>query len=334
MDSRLSPLDLADPPEQWDSIEQRIPRQSLPPGPSTPHRIAIAAVALVVAAAGTMFAVRALTPGRNSTIPQRSAALTYTDPTGWIATYPRTWIAKPISVTADGLGTGVMFSPRQVSLGPVGAISLTIVHPLHGLEGTAPPRWSHPLPLRFEDFKTESGAGYGLSLIFREGEVRYMARVDMRAATPQQVAEIKAIIGSITFPPATDVPSTLTYNDASGWTATYPASWNVRAAPGGIDGLGGYVRFSSRTSDGHEVRVTVSPPLAANPTPADRTLLWPQDFPLSLSRFLGFPGPFEVSGRTFRHGDSFYEISAQLLGATPDNVADARLIIGSITFAG
>jgi len=202
MDSRLSPLDLADPPEQWDAIERRTPSQTVPPGPSTSHRVVIAVAALALAAASTLFAVRALSPAGEPVSPASATApgtLTYTDPSGWTATYPASWTVTPIPITEDGLATGVMFSVGPPSA-TVRVDSLTITHSIHGLEGAAPPRWPHRLPLELADFRGEPGPQDAADLLFREGDTVYFARVTLLGASRRDVADMQALIASIRFP--------------------------------------------------------------------------------------------------------------------------------------
>jgi Tol biopolymer transport system component len=63
MDDRLRVLDLVDAPEQWEDIERRVPRPTMPPSPSPWRRTLTVVVALAVAAAGTTVAVVALRSG-------------------------------------------------------------------------------------------------------------------------------------------------------------------------------------------------------------------------------------------------------------------------------
>jgi WD40 repeat protein len=63
MDNRLRVLDLVDAPEQWEDIERRVPRGTMPSSPSPWPRILTVMVALAVAAAGTSVAVVTLRGG-------------------------------------------------------------------------------------------------------------------------------------------------------------------------------------------------------------------------------------------------------------------------------
>jgi hypothetical protein len=203
MDSRLSPLDLADPPEQWDSIEQRTPRQSLPPGPSTPHRIATVALALVIASAGTLFAIRALSVGRHSAIPPAMPSTadmrTYTDPSGWSTEYPAAWRVFPIKrSTIDVVSTGVKITNALSRRTPDGAW-LTVTFASESL--TRPPSDDSSFPLSMEDALEAPGDSDIRILEFRGNGVSYVASLRAGPAVSAEVlSEMDTVVSSIRFP--------------------------------------------------------------------------------------------------------------------------------------
>jgi hypothetical protein len=128
---RLRILDEASAPDQWSEIQVRSPGHPTPVESRPWRRVAAAAVAVVVAAAGTVFAVGALTPERG---PEPGM-----DPTNWPVhevhqlgltfRYPSTWRVQPFEEMVGHAGfTGAVVSNldhtfRHPDLGPNEATS-------------------------------------------------------------------------------------------------------------------------------------------------------------------------------------------------------------------
>jgi len=98
MDDPLRVLDLADAPEQWEDIERRVPRPTMPTSSSPWRRTLTVVVALTVAIAGLSFAVSTFTSGGGSmptaTVANGRIAFSGFDGTSW----------QIYSVEPDGTG--------------------------------------------------------------------------------------------------------------------------------------------------------------------------------------------------------------------------------------
>jgi WD40 repeat protein len=148
MDDRLKPLDLLEPPDQWDEIQRRIPTLERQAPPPLGRRVAAIAVASILAAGITFAVVRAL-PDEDRTTPGGSSGPVPSPTTSPPAATPTptpsagaTGPTAPVATvdTLPGSGTLVVASGDSLSAIAAGSsapVSLAVPSDFDGCCGIA-----------------------------------------------------------------------------------------------------------------------------------------------------------------------------------------------------